>query len=85
MSGSLPPSVLDALRRGETIEAIRLLREATGLGLKEAKDRVDAYQRERPAGPGALAPGQVGRRGGIVWWAVALVLVAIAAYALLGR
>ena len=40
----LPPEVLDAVRRGQTIEAIKLLRETTGLGLKEAKDLVDAVR-----------------------------------------
>ncbi len=42
---SLPANVLDAARRGNTIEAIKLLRESTGLGLKEAKDAIDAYAR----------------------------------------
>jgi hypothetical protein len=39
----LPPDVVNALRRGNKIEAIKLLRQATGLGLAEAKDVVDAY------------------------------------------
>jgi hypothetical protein len=33
--------ILDALQRGEKIEAIKLYREVTGVGLKEAKDFVD--------------------------------------------
>ena len=37
----------DLLSRGRKLEAIKLLREATGCGLKEAKDRVEALQRER--------------------------------------
>jgi ribosomal protein L7/L12 len=41
----LPPEALQALARGQQIEAIRLLREATGLGLKEAKDAIDAHLR----------------------------------------
>jgi ribosomal protein L7/L12 len=41
----LPPEVLHALARGQQIEAIRLLREATGLGLKDAKDAIDAHVR----------------------------------------
>jgi len=40
----LPPDAIDALARGETIEAIKRVRAATGLGLKEAKDLVDAYR-----------------------------------------
>jgi hypothetical protein len=42
---TLPASAIDALRRGDTIEAIRLLRAATGLGLKEAKDVIDGLRR----------------------------------------
>jgi len=41
----LPPQVLDAVRSGKTIEAIRLLREATGMDLKSAKDLIDAHAR----------------------------------------
>lgn len=32
----LPPQVLEALRAGQPLEAIRLLRESSGWGLKEA-------------------------------------------------
>lgn len=37
----------DLLRQGKKIEAIKLYRERTGLGLKEAKDAVEAMQRVR--------------------------------------
>ena len=33
--------ILDALKAGSKIEAIKLYREATGLGLKESKDFID--------------------------------------------
>lgn len=39
---SPPAAMTDALQRGNKIEAIRLLREQTGLGLKEAKEAVEA-------------------------------------------
>ena len=42
---NLPPGVTEALQRGEKIEAIKLYREATGVGLKEAKDFVEEMQR----------------------------------------
>ena len=44
----LPENVVEALRQGQTIEAIKLLRLATGLGLKEAKDAVDAHLQGLP-------------------------------------
>ena len=39
----IPPAAKAAADRGEVIEAIKLTRQATALGLKEAKDAVDAY------------------------------------------
>jgi ribosomal protein L7/L12 len=38
----LPADVIDTLQRGDTIGAIRLLRQRTGIGLQEAKQRIDA-------------------------------------------
>ena len=58
--GSAPPSpfespfgtsstdggeIEDLLRRGQKIQAIKLYRERTGVGLKEAKDAVEEIQR----------------------------------------
>lgn len=53
----LPDSVLQALQEGQTIEAIKLLRQSSGLGLKEAKDRIDAYQQGKPIHTTASASG----------------------------
>lgn len=39
-------AVSDLVAKGDKIEAIRRYREATGLGLKEAKDAVDALERQ---------------------------------------
>lgn len=38
--------VADALRAGDTIEAIKIYREATHTGLKEAKDAVEEMARD---------------------------------------
>jgi ribosomal protein L7/L12 len=40
---SLPPMAVQALEQGRKIEAIKLVRAATGLGLKDSKDAVEAY------------------------------------------
>src|SRR5262245_58861466 len=45
----LPPDVREAIERGETIEAIKRFRQATGAGLKEAKDAIDEARRRRIA------------------------------------
>jgi ribosomal protein L7/L12 len=45
---ALPSPVVNALSKGEKIEAIKLLREARGIGLKEAKDIVEEYVETHP-------------------------------------
>ena len=42
---NVPPEVQEALNRGETIVAIKRLRKATPLGLKEAREFVDELRR----------------------------------------
>jgi len=49
MSQQLPPSAVSALHAGNKMEAIKLTREATNLGLKEAKELVEAYVATSPA------------------------------------
>ena len=41
---NVPSDVVEALRRGAKIEAIKRYRQATGVGLKEAKDFVEGLQ-----------------------------------------
>ena len=43
----LPAEALAALSRGQLIEAIKIVRAATGLGLKEAKDLVERHRDEQ--------------------------------------
>ena len=40
----LSPQIQDALRRGNKIEAIKIYRELTGVGLAEAKDVIDKVE-----------------------------------------
>jgi ribosomal protein L7/L12 len=47
---NLPPQVIDAVRRGKKIEAIKRYRESTGVGLKEAKDFIEEVQRRAGVG-----------------------------------
>ena len=48
-SSSLPNAAVEMLWRGQMIEAIKLVRVERNLGLKEAKDLVDAYIRSQPS------------------------------------
>ena len=51
----VPREVQDLLYEGKKISAIKLAREKTGLGLKEAKAKVEAAEAEmRSRFPGAL-------------------------------
>lgn len=47
----VPGDVREALERGQTILAIKRFRQATGAGLKEAKEFVDEVRRRRAAAP----------------------------------
>jgi ribosomal protein L7/L12 len=42
---AMSPQVQDALRRGNKIEAIKIYREMTGVGLAEAKNAIDKAER----------------------------------------
>ena len=45
----LPDPAIAELRKGRTVEAIRLVREARGIGLKEAKEAVEAAMARDPS------------------------------------
>ncbi len=84
-AGGLPASVVEALRRGNKIEAIKLLRGHTGLGLKEAKDAIEALSVGASGSPGR-SPGEVPRANHAVGWIVLLALAGVAGfYFLSGR
>ncbi len=46
---TLTKEAIAALEHGRLIEAIKLTRVATGMGLKESKDTVEAYLLNHPA------------------------------------
>ena len=48
---NIPENVMQAVQRGEKIQAIKNYRDATGVGLKEAKEFIEEVQRR--AGIGA--------------------------------
>ncbi len=77
----LPADVIDAVRRGNKIDAIKLLREHAGIGLKEAKDAVDAFLRASPGVTSTHSPGHVRQFPG-VWIGIAI-LLGVAAYFML--
>lgn len=97
-ANELPDDVLDALGRGHTIEAIKLLREARGLGLAEAKSLVDAYRADNgvgmsvgdvkkpaaaPARRTGLSPGEMPAANMTFGWIVALAAAGLALFLVL--
>ena len=66
----LPDAAIAAIAHGRLIEAIKIVREATGLGLKEAKDLVDQHREGLPSASVSLprhrSTEQAGRGNGSV-------------------
>ena len=79
------PLAAAASQEGSRIEAIRRLREQTGLGLKEAKDTVDSSRPAAHAGSNQHAPGEVPRSSTGIWLAAVLAAAAVLVYFLFGR
>jgi ribosomal protein L7/L12 len=52
----LPADVVHAIRDGRKVEAIKRLRAHRRIGLKEAKDAVEAYMRREPPLPAPIEP-----------------------------
>ena len=79
ISEPLPPEAIDALQRGNKIEAIKLVRAAQRLDLKDAKDRVDAYVGNDPVLRQKLASASAQSMRSLVRWLI-IVAAAILGY-----
>jgi hypothetical protein len=75
---SSPPQAVAALNAGRKIDAIRIVRETQGIGLKEAKELVDSYVALHPDLQWRVEQqrSQVSRR-----WIAWLVLLGLATWA----
>ena len=74
-SEALPPEAINALQRGNKIEAIKIVREAQRLDLKDAKDRVDDYVKNDPVLQQKFTSAQAETTGSLIRW---LILIALA-------
>ena len=74
----IPHEALDALRAGQLIDAIKITREKTGLGLKESKHFVERYLKEHPQEQ-ALIQEQLAQRsrGGIQIFILIFIILVI--------
>jgi hypothetical protein len=76
---AIPVAAVVALQEGNKIQAIKLVREATGLGLKQANDLTSAYIASDPALQEKFAAiAARGRRGCLM--TIAMIVAAIVAY-----
>jgi len=78
-SEALPPEAIAALQQGNKIEAIKLVREAQKLDLKDAKDRVDDYVKNDPVLQQKFASAQAETTSSLVRWLI-IIAVAIVGY-----
>jgi ribosomal protein L7/L12 len=79
----LPPQAVAALALGNKIEAIKIVRETRNVGLKDAKETVEAYIRREPALQQKLAAAQAETKRASFRWVIVLAGIAIAVYYLL--
>ena len=71
----MPLAAVSALQNGKLIEAIRIVREAHGIGLKDAKDTVDRYLDAEPLIRSRFDAANAESRRSALLWALALALV----------
>jgi ribosomal protein L7/L12 len=75
----LPAAAAAALSAGRKIDAIKYVREAEGLGLMEAKQRVDAHVAHDPMLKAQLAEQQARMRRRLIQWGLIIDVLLIAA------
>jgi len=84
-SEALPPEAIDALQRGNKIEAIKLVREASKLDLKDGKDRVDDYVKNDPVLQQKFAATQAESTRSLFRWLILIVLASAGYYLFVAR
>jgi hypothetical protein len=78
---TIPQDAVAALHRGNKIEAIKLVREAQGIGLKEAKDLVEQFLRTDPAVQASFAQMRAQSGGSSLrWWVIVIGIAALVLY-----
>lgn len=72
LAPELPANVVEAIRRHQKIEAIKLLCESRDMGLREAKEAVEDYSRQYPS---VEAPGKSVDKSGVLPYVIIIALV----------
>jgi ribosomal protein L7/L12 len=83
---AFPVAAVASLQAGNKIEAIKIVREAQGIGLKEAKDAVEEYLSRHPdLAAIAAAAGTEAKQAALRWLSVVVAIVVVAWYFLLRK
>ena len=72
---NLPAEALAELTEGNKIEAIKIVREKNGIGLKEAKDFVEQYVDKNPSLKAKLDKAQAESMQVFLKWFVAIIVL----------
>jgi hypothetical protein len=81
----LPSAAIAALHQGNRIEAIKIVRQERGIGLKEAKDAVEQYVQSDPLLQSRFAAARAGNKRSCLLWLAILVALALIAYYLISK
>lgn len=79
----LPPESVEALERGNKIEAIKRLVNSRPMGLKEAKEAVESYLSRHPDLYERFTSSQSSSSRGAAGWLVGLICTGLIAYLML--
>ncbi|MBK9306457.1 MAG: hypothetical protein IPM58_05035 [Nitrospira sp.] len=66
----LPPAAISALWRGQVVEAITLVGVEQNIGLKEAKEHVEAYVHTQPVLRSRLVEAHADTQEGLFRWVI---------------
>ena len=83
----LPKAAVEALRRGDLIEAIKMVRQERNVGFKEAKEVVESYIASQPAIKKKMDKVLVTAQQKFVRWMIGFLVLAVgvALLIMLGR
>jgi len=81
----LPSAAIAALQQGNKIEAIKIIRQERGIGLKEAKDAVDRYVQGDPLLQSKFAAARAGNKRSCLLWLTILVALVLIGYYLFSK
>lgn len=86
-SPDFPKAAVENLRRGNLIDAIKIVRQERNIGFKEAKEVVEIYISSQPAIKKKMGKVLVSAQQKFVRWMVGLLLVVVGVvvFILLGR